>query len=573
MNVLVIAAGILDPKWPLTEPPEGRLPARTEDKLVLSPFEESALELALRIRDGRPETTVISAVTLGAATEKLARDIGSYNIADVTRLDLDMDRLWDAPAIAGAIVHYIAALPDTPPLILAGRELGDCDDGLLAPLLSAGLARRFFGLAQEVRLEGGCVAFVRERGAYQEVAALTADLLVSVTNDRRNKLRRPLMKNVQAAKRAIYPVAPAGLPEGAGATLQKTTLRASAPADSLPQAGGAPARAGHNASGNAEGRRAAMTLRLIALSFPPSLSGLDAPYAAVAAARGVQESSGAPFESVHLGEHPPAGAHAIFAHPALSPDSPPEHWAIVASEALRERIGANPTLVLLPPGPFSDEFAAYFASATGLRPLGRCEALSIDGARIHATRVTHGGRLQCTMAIEAHSVIAIMRAPHDAAAEPASTGGAPHARILQTPLAPALAIARHALDARKAALEGARIVVSGGRGLDEAGFQLLDEIADRLGGALGASLQAIDLGLAPVSRQVGQSGKFVTPRIYLAVGLSGTPQHLAGIGAATRIVAINKDPDAPIFDFSELGIVADWREALPLLRDALNSHV
>lgn len=312
-----------------------------------------------------------------------------------------------------------------------------------------------------------------------------------------------------------------------------------------------------------------MTSRVIALSFPPSLIGLDAPYAAIAAARGVQESSGAPVEVVHIGAHPPAGAHAVFAHAELSPDSPPEHWAIAASEALRERIGANPTLVLLPPGPFSDVFAAYFASATGARPLGRCETLSIDGARIHATRLTHGGRLQCAIAIEAQSAVAIMRAPRDAEA---ASAGAPDVRILQTPLPPALNIERHPLDERKAALEGARIVVSGGRGLDEAGFQLLDEIADCLGGALGASLQAIDLGLAPVSRQVGQSGKFVTPQIYLAVGLSGTPQHLAGIGAATRILAINKDPDAPIFDFSELGIVADWREALPLLRDALNSH-
>ena len=134
----------------------------------------------------------------------------------------------DGAGRSGAIARHIAALPDTLPLILAGREIGDCDDGLLAPLLSAGLDRRFFGLAQEVRLEGGRVSFVRERGACHEVAVLAADLLVSVTNDRRNKLRRPLMKNVQAAKRATYPLAPTALPEGAGAALRKTSLRANA---------------------------------------------------------------------------------------------------------------------------------------------------------------------------------------------------------------------------------------------------------------------------------------------------------------------------------------------------------
>ncbi|VTZ21284.1 hypothetical protein MPC1_1050001 [Methylocella tundrae] len=73
----------------------------------------------------------------------------------------------------------------------------------------------------------------------------------------------------------------------------------------------------------------------------------------------------------------------------------------------------------------------------------------------------------------------------------------------------------------------------------------------------------MDAGWAPVFRQVGQSGKFVTPDVYVAVGISGTPQHMAGIGSNTRIVAINKDADADIFRFAEVGIVADWKEILP----------
>lgn len=226
MNILVIAAGILDPKWPLAEPQAGSLPARAEDKLIPSPFEDSALELALRIRDALPESTHISALVLGAATEKLARAIGSYNIADVTRLDLDMDRLWDAPAIAAALANHVAAA--APALILAGREIGDCDDGLLAPLLSARLGWRCFGLVQDVRIDSGQITFARERGACEEIAAYAPGLLVSVTNDRRNKLRRPLMKNVQAAKRASYPIAPAPPAASSAASLEAATLRASA---------------------------------------------------------------------------------------------------------------------------------------------------------------------------------------------------------------------------------------------------------------------------------------------------------------------------------------------------------
>jgi electron transfer flavoprotein alpha subunit len=121
------------------------------------------------------------------------------------------------------------------------------------------------------------------------------------------------------------------------------------------------------------------------------------------------------------------------------------------------------------------------------------------------------------------------------------------------------------------ALENARIVIGGGRGLDEAGFAQLERIANALGGAVAASLPAVDLGFAPVSRQVGQSGKFVTPQIYVAVGMSGTPQHLAGIGSATRIITVNTDADAPIFRVAETGVVADARILLPLLSAALES--
>jgi electron transfer flavoprotein alpha subunit len=132
-----------------------------------------------------------------------------------------------------------------------------------------------------------------------------------------------------------------------------------------------------------------------------------------------------------------------------------------------------------------------------------------------------------------------------------------------------LAIDRLAIAGRETPLEGAKLVVSGGRGLDAQGFALLGEIAASVGGAVGGSLPAVDAGLVPVSRQVGQSGKFVTPDLYVAVGLSGTPQHLAGVGPATRLIAINTDPAAPIFAYAELGAVADARELLPLLRDAL----
>ena len=102
------------------------------------------------------------------------------------------------------------------------------------------------------------------------------------------------------------------------------------------------------------------------------------------------------------------------------------------------------------------------------------------------------------------------------------------------------------------------------------GFALLKESAVLLDAATGASLPAVDAGWASVSQQVGQSGAFVSPDLYLAVGMSGTPQHLAGIALRSRIAAINPDPEAAIFRVAELGIAAPWQDVLPRLIAALS---
>lgn len=220
-------------------------------------------------------------------------------------------------------------------------------------------------------------------------------------------------------------------------------------------------------------------------------------------------------------------------------------------------VSHRPLLLVFPADADGEALAGAMAVQTGAAVLGRIAAWRRDGDDLVVTRATHGGRLSLDLRV----------APCLAVATANDLAGGDGTLALGA--AAALPLDRSALTDQGVALESARIVIGGGRGLDEACFAQLERIAAALDGAVSASLPAVDLGLAPVSRQVGQSGKFVNPAVYFAAGMSGTPQHFAGVGARAQIVAVNPDRDAPIFGFAEAGAVADARQLLPLLADAL----
>jgi electron transfer flavoprotein alpha subunit len=161
--------------------------------------------------------------------------------------------------------------------------------------------------------------------------------------------------------------------------------------------------------------------------------------------------------------------------------------------------------------------------------------------------------------------------------DPAATGGSAEVRDLQVELEDfstlAELVSQEQEETTGPSIEDADVIVAGGRGLgDPEKFALVEDLAKALGGAVGATRAVVDAGWYPYSTQVGQTGKTVSPKLYVACGISGAIQHKVGMQSSNVIVAINKDPNAPIFEYSDLGVVGDVHEIVPKLTELVKQR-
>lgn len=232
--------------------------------------------------------------------------------------------------------------------------------------------------------------------------------------------------------------------------------------------------------------------------------------------------------------------------------------------------------VMFSGSPAGREGAARLAARLGWDAVSGCNLLKASDGGVRVGRACLGGRAQLELrwdpgtplviAVEAGAFAPLpARAGRRAEALSLTGGAAPRqegiTRVGETVPPP------EALDVTEA-----EVLIAGGAGVGgPEGFDLLTELARRLGGTLAASRVAVDRGWAPHRRQVGQTGKSVAPKVYLAFGISGAPQHIAGIRNAGKVVAVNHDPRAPIFGVADLAVVADLHELVPVLLDRLGA--
>jgi electron transfer flavoprotein alpha subunit len=248
----------------------------------------------------------------------------------------------------------------------------------------------------------------------------------------------------------------------------------------------------------------------------------------------------------------------------------------VAAAMAAAAAGGAPDLILFPQTYDGRDVAGRLSAKLDKTVLTNAVGLTVEGGTVVAEHAVFGGTKVLKASFTGAGPFIVLVRPKSVAAE-ASGGGAAAVESASVPelgaTGAARLVQRHVEERQGPKLDEAAIVVSGGRGLGEAGkYQWIEDLAKALKGAPGASRAIVDAGWVPYAYQVGQTGKTVKPDVYIAAGISGATQHMVGMKNSKTIIAINKDKEAPIFGIADLGIVGDVNKVLPKLLEALQNR-
>ncbi|PID40272.1 MAG: electron transfer flavoprotein subunit alpha [Proteobacteria bacterium] len=223
----------------------------------------------------------------------------------------------------------------------------------------------------------------------------------------------------------------------------------------------------------------------------------------------------------------------------------------------------DPAVILIGATSLGRDISARLSARLGAPLAMDCVAVHMDGEQVVATRPMYGGKVLADVSLSGNPAIVAIRSR---AMEATPAQGAGEVEVVSVNIdGAALELIEKNMESGKIDLTEAAVVVTGGRGMGSEDFGIVEALAKALGGAVGASRSAVDEGWRPVSDQVGQTGKVVAPNLYVACGVSGAIQHLAGMASSRVVVAINKDPEAPIFSKCDYGIVGDLFEVIPAI--------
>jgi electron transfer flavoprotein alpha subunit len=309
-----------------------------------------------------------------------------------------------------------------------------------------------------------------------------------------------------------------------------------------------------------DGKLTTVTRELLALG-KKLRNDLDQPLAAVLVGRDIQKAA---EEAVRLG----AATVYVADGPPFSETHPDLYVAILAEAIKRMR----PLVIVLGHTEMGREVAPRLATRLGTAVTMDCTALSIDPEtrRLLQFKPVYGGNAVAVCVSESCDPQIVTLRPRSVMAEDPDALKTGEVKTLNVTVSDSMIKGRLLetvkQDAEGIKLEDAKVIVAGGGGIGGSeGFKMLEELAGVLRGAVGVTRVPCDEGWKPLSLEIGQTGHIVTPDLYIAVGVSGAPQHMAGCLGSKCIVAINRDPDAQIFKEADFGVVGDYRQVLPTL--------